>query len=106
MRLGIALVLGTIGSVGMWSFVVALPAVQAEFGVPRGEASLPFTLTMVGFALGGVAMGRLADRRGIVPPALCGIVALSLGYVASSYAPNLWTFAIAQGVIGLGASAT
>ena len=41
MRLGIALVLGTVGSVGMWSFVVALPAVQADFGVARGEASLP-----------------------------------------------------------------
>ena len=38
MRLGVSLVLGTIGSVGMWSFVVLLPAVQADFGVARGEA--------------------------------------------------------------------
>ena len=48
-RLLVALLIGTIGSVGMWSFVVALPAVQADFGVARGEASLPFTLTMIGF---------------------------------------------------------
>ena len=46
MRLAVALALGTIGSVGMWSFVVALPAVQADFGVARAEASLPYTLTM------------------------------------------------------------
>jgi len=50
----IAVIIGTIGSVGMWSFVVALPAVQAGFGVARGEASLPYTMTMVGFAFGGV----------------------------------------------------
>jgi hypothetical protein len=35
-RLAIAMLIGTIGSVGMWSFVVALPAVQADFGVARG----------------------------------------------------------------------
>ena len=57
MRLAVALVLGTIGSVGMWSFVVALPAVQADFGIARGEASLPFTLTMFGFGIGGIVMG-------------------------------------------------
>src|SRR5437870_1203581 len=68
LRLVMALTLGTIGSIGMWSFVVALPTVQADFGVARGEASLPFTLTMIGFGLGGVVMGRLADRRGIVWP--------------------------------------
>ena len=66
LRLAAALALGTIGSIGMWSFVVALPAVQAGFGVARADASLPFTLTMIGFGLGGVAMGRFADRYGIV----------------------------------------
>jgi len=45
-RLGLSLLLSTIGGVGMWSVVVALPAVQAEFGVARGGASLPFTLSV------------------------------------------------------------
>ena len=40
-RLGVTLLLSTIGGVGMWSVVVALPAVQAEFAVARGDASLP-----------------------------------------------------------------
>ena len=70
--LALALALGTIGSVGMWSFVVALPAVQTDFGVARGEASLPFTLTMIGFGAGGIIMGWLADRFGIVLPAMLG----------------------------------
>jgi hypothetical protein len=37
-RLGLSLLLATIGGVGMWSVVVALPAVQAEFG---GRAAAP-----------------------------------------------------------------
>jgi MFS family permease len=106
MRLGIALALGTIGSIGMWSFVVALPAVQAEFNVQRGEASLPFTLTMIGFGLGGVAAGRLSDRFGIVFPAACGALILGLGYVLTGLAGSLLWFALAQGLIGLGSSAT
>jgi MFS family permease len=61
-RLGFAVAVGTIGSVGMWSMPVALPFVQADFGIARADASLPYTLAMAGFALGGVAMGRLYDR--------------------------------------------
>jgi MFS family permease len=106
LRLGLALALGTIGSIGMWSFVVALPAVQADFGVARGEASLPFTLTMLGFGIGGVVTGRFADRYGIVPPAFCGALALGAGYVASGLASSIWWFALAQGLIGFGSSAT
>jgi MFS family permease len=106
LRLGVALALGTIGSIGMWSFVVALPAVQAEFNVPRGEASLPFTLTMLGFGLGGVVTGRFADRYGILPPAFCGALALGVGYLASGMAGSIWGFALAQGLIGFGSSAT
>jgi MFS family permease len=105
-RLMVALVLGTIGSVGMWSFVVALPAVQADFGVARGDASLPFTLTMIGFGGGGILMGRLSDRYGIVMPSVAGIVALVIGYLLSGIAGTLWQFALAQGLIGFGASGT
>src|SRR6185295_4666789 len=79
LRLTAAVVLGTIGSVGMWSVPVALPAVQADFAVARADASLPFTLAMMGFAFGGVVMGRLSDRFGIVLPILMAAAALSLG---------------------------
>jgi len=107
-RLGVALLLSTIGGVGMWSAVVALPAIQAEFGVARSDASLPYTLTMVGFGLGGIVMGRLSDRFGIIVPVVVGTLALALGYVLASSAGSLWQFALVQGVlIGfLGSSAT
>jgi MFS family permease len=106
MRLAVALVIGTIGSVGMWSYVVALPAVQAEFGIERALASTPYTTAMIGFAFGGVAMGRLADRYSIVLPALLGGVLLGAGYIVASYASNIWALNAAFGLIGVGASGT
>ena len=106
-RLAASLALMTIGGVGMWSVVVVLPAVQAEFGVARSEASLPYTLTMVGFGLGGILMGRLSDRFGVIVPVVGGTVALGLGFLAGAAAGSLWLYAIAQGLlIGVGSSAT
>src|SRR5262245_60276574 len=105
LRLGVAVVLGTIGTVGMWSFPVALPAIQADFAVIRADASLPFTLAMAGFALGGFAMGWLLDRFGIVVPLICGTAALALGFVGAGFARNLSEFALAHALIGAGSSA-
>ena len=58
-----AVVIGSLGSVGVWSVGVALPVVQAEFGASRGTASLAFTLVMLGFGSGGVLSARAARRR-------------------------------------------
>jgi MFS family permease len=90
----------------MWSVVVALPAIQAEFGVGRAEASLPFTLVMIGFACGGVAMGRLADRFGIAVPLSLGTLTLCLGYLAVGQSSSLTLVGLAHLMIGLGCSAT
>lgn len=102
LRLVAAVLLGTIGNVGMWSVVVALPLVQAEFGLARGPASLPYTVTMLGFAFGSILMGRLADRFGILFPVGAGIASLSIGYVLAGYSTSLWQFVVLQGLfIGL-----
>ncbi|GHD44126.1 MFS transporter [Thalassobaculum fulvum] len=107
-RLAMSLLVSMIGGVGLWSVVVTLPAVEAEFQVARADAALPYTMTMVGFAVGGIMMGRLADRFGILVPLRGGTVALALGYALSSQATSLWQFVAAQGLlIGLlGSSAT
>lgn len=106
-RLVLALVLSTIGGVGMWSVVVALPAVQQEFGVARAAASFPYTLTMLGFGFAGMAFGRWSDRAGIRIPVMAATVVLGVGYVVSGYTTTLWQFALAQGLlIGAGSSVT
>jgi len=108
MRLLVALVLMTVGASGMYVVAVVLPAVQAEFGVARADASMPYTWLMVGFGLGGILMGRLADRFGVTVPILISAAGLGLGFALAGTAGNIWVFSIAHGLlIGLlGASAT
>lgn len=105
-RLAIAVVLGTIGSVGMWSYVVVLPAIQADFSVTRAEAALPYTLSMVGFGIGSVVMGRMADRLGIMLAAMVGAISLGLGYISAGMAGSFTLLVVAHVLVGFGASAT
>lgn len=107
-RLAVGLLLATIGGIGLWSTVVVLPTIQDEFGVSRGGASLPFAMTLLGFAVGGVFMGRMADRFGLVPPLLFGAMMLGVGYTLASLAQSYWQFlAIQCLLIGmLGSSVT
>ena len=81
---------------------------QAEFGTARSDASLPYTLTTLGFAVGGVLMGRLADRLGVMWVVMIGAVALAAGYLLAARSGSILEFALVQGgMIGLlGACAT
>ena len=107
LRLAVSLAITALSGVGMYAAAVALPAIQAEFGVDRSGASLPYTALMIGFGLGGILMGKLSDRFGVMVPVLVGATGLSLGFFAAGHAASLWQFALANGLlIGmLGASA-
>ncbi len=106
-RLLCTLALMTIGSSAMYVVAVVLPAVQAEFGTSRSEASLPYTLMMVGFGVGGIWMGKLADKRGVVWPLMIGATGLGLGFAAAAASTNILWFALAHGVLlGLLGSST
>lgn len=107
-RLVVALALATLGGVGLWSTPVVLPAIQEAFAVDRAGASLPYTATMLGFAVGGVSLGRLADRTGVFVPVLIGSLALGVGYLLAAAAPSYTAFVLVQAIaIGmLGSAAT
>jgi MFS family permease len=107
-RLAAAVTLMGLGGCGMYSVTVVLPLIQAEFGVSRGDASLPYTATMVGFTIGGVLMGRFSDRFGIMRPVIISAVCLGAGLLLASYAQTLWQFVLIHGVIigFLGTSST
>ena len=74
-RLLTTLGLVVLGNSSMYVVSVVLPAVQAEFGVGRADASLPYTLMMVCLGLGGIWTGRMADRHGLMPVLCVGAVA-------------------------------
>src|SRR6267378_5682584 len=106
LRLAVAVLIGSLGSVGMWSVVVALPVVQTEFAASRGTASLAFTMVMLGFGSGGVLTGKITDRYGIVAAIGFGIGILGLGYLGAGLSSSIWQFILVSFAIGLGASAT
>ena len=107
-RLAITLALMTIGASAMYVVPVVLPAVQAEFGIARADASLPYALLMIGMGVGGVLMGRLADRFGVMVPLLVGSACIGLGYVGAGLANDIHVFNLLHGVVLglLGVSAT
>ncbi len=105
-RLLVTMLIMTVGSSGMYVVSVVLPAVQAEFGIARADASLPYTLLMIGFGFGGVLMGRLADRFGVMWPLLGGGLFLGIGYVACGMANGIVAFTASQALfVGLLGSA-
>ena len=105
MRLIASLLLATIGGVGMYIVVVVLPEVQLQFGTARTGASLPFTWTMLGFGIGGIAMGPLVDRFRIVRPLLLGAAFLSAGLFIAASSDSIVVFGLASFLIGVGCSA-
>jgi MFS family permease len=107
-RLFAALTLMTIGGAAMYAIIVSLKPLATEFGTGRGVASLPYTLTMIGYGIGGILMGRISDRVGVMWPALFGSFMLAGGFYVASQVETLWQLCVVQGLmIGLlGSSAT
>ena len=107
-RLVASVVISSVGGVGLWSTVVLLTEAESHFGISRSQASLPYTAVMVGIMVGNVAMGRLADRFGIIVPVVIGGLCLGIGYAGAAFATELWQFLFVQGVLigGLGTAST
>ncbi|MEX2519289.1 MAG: MFS transporter [Paracoccaceae bacterium] len=104
-RLAITVLIGTIGSVGIWSYIAVLPAVQAEFGVSRGASAIPYVLSMLGFALGSVVVGRAVDRFGVVKSISAAAILLGVSYTLATMTPNLPLLSGVHFLIGFGSSA-
>ena len=106
-RLIAALLLVTMGGAAMYAVIVALKPASFEFDVSRGLASVPYMMLMLTGGVGGVFMGRLADRFGVLVPVLIGCVGLPGGMAGAAYAEEFWQFCAALGVLSglLGTSA-
>ena len=107
-RLFITLLLMTLGGSSMYVVSVVLPEVQKEFGISRADASLPYTLMMLGFGAGGLAMGKLADKWGVHVALWIGAVGVGSGFILAGMASNIWLFVLAHGLLMglLGSSST
>ncbi|WP_298358974.1 MFS transporter [uncultured Litoreibacter sp.] len=103
-RLLITLAIAVIGNVGMWAIIVIMPAVQAEFGGTRADASLPYTLTMIGFAIGNMAIGRAVDRFGVTVSLIAATLLLVAGFGLAAVSGSILVLSLVQFLIGFGSS--
>ncbi|MCA0906355.1 MFS transporter [Ruegeria marisrubri] len=104
LRLLITLAIATVVNVGMWAVIVVMPAVEAEFGAGRAEASMPYTLAMIGFALGNMWLGQVVDRLGVTRALIGAAVLSALSYVLATLAPSVMLLSAAHLLLGLGAA--
>ena len=106
LRLAISLLIATVGNVGMWAIIVVMPAVQAEFGIDRADAALPYTFTMLGFAVGNFVVGRIVDRFGITVALILAALVIAGGMGLSALSPSVRVLAAVQLVVGFGTAAS
>ena len=99
LRLATSFTLLTIGGVGMYAVVVAMPVIEYEFKVTRSQASAPYSMIMLGWAAGTIGMGRLFDRFGIQVPIVIGAFGFGAGFALSSMASNIWMFSLGHGLL-------
>ncbi len=82
-----------------------MPDFQAEMGLDRANASLPYTFTMIGFAVGNYAIGRMVDRYGIVACLLGAAVLNSAAFYAATLTSSLWIICFIQLLLGFASAA-
>jgi MFS family permease len=88
-----------------WITVVALKDIAGEVGGTRSIPALASGLAWLGSGIGGIMMGRIADRVGTRWTVLFGALMIGLGLAISTSGPS-WPLGIGHGLfiglIGLG----
>jgi MFS family permease len=81
--------------------VVALKQIAGELGSARSVPALAYSLAWVGAAVGGIGMGRIADRIGVRWTVAFGAVMIGVG-LAVSTGDSAWRLWVGHGLfIGL-----
>ena len=104
-RLIIAFIIALVINVGIWSVVVVLPAIEEEFGSGRASASLPYTFTLIGFAIGNFLIGNMVDRVGIAKALIFASLIASSNFLLCAFSDSMSIIVISHFFIGLGAAA-
>ena len=102
LRLCVTLAIACVASVGIWAIVLILPAIETEFGATRAAASLPYTLTMTGFGLGNLLIGRIVDRLGVTVALTGAALCSCAGYLLSMAAPSIGVLSATHLLLGFG----
>ncbi len=88
-HLGLIFILGLLAMLMPLSidmYLPAMPVIAAQFGVPAGSAQMTLSTYILGFALGQLFYGPMADSLGRKPVILGG----TLVFAAAAAAPARW----------------
>ncbi len=99
-RLLLTLAIAMIANVGMWAIIVIMPAVEAEFAAGRAEASMPYTLTMIGFAVGNFAIGKAVDRFGVTASLVAAAIGIAAGFGLATLSQSIMMLSLVQLLVG------
>jgi MFS family permease len=103
-RLLVALTIAIVANIGIWAFVVIMPSIEAEFGTPRSQTAFPYTMTMIGFGIGNVLLGRVLDKFGITRALIGGSLLIGFSFFAAASLHDIYFLAAVHFCLGIGTS--
>lgn len=86
-------------------YLPALPVISQQFGVPAGSAQMTLSTYILGFALGQLLYGPMADSLGRKPVILGGTLIFAAAAVACALAPTIDYLIVTRFFHGLAAAA-
>ena len=104
-RLAVTLVIAIFANTGMWSVITIMPALEAEFATSRATTSLPFTMNMIGFALGNLVIGRIIDKIGVTLSVMAAAIVSAAAFLLSTVTGDIYLLAGVHLFLGFGTAA-
>ena len=104
-RLAVTLVIAIFANTGMWAVITIMPALEAEFATSRATTSLPFTMNMVGFALGNLVIGRIIDKIGVTLSVMAAAIVSAAAFLLSTVTGDIYLLAGVHLFLGFGTAA-
>ena len=104
-RLLITLIIAIFANTGMWAVITIMPALEAEFVTSRAVTSLPFTMNMIGFAVGNLVIGQIIDRFGVTLSVMAAAICSASAFFLATLAGDIYLLAAIHLLLGFGTAA-
>ncbi|HSX11662.1 MAG TPA: MFS transporter [Chlamydiales bacterium] len=102
--MGILLLLISFGSIAAIILTPALPELSREFDISPSQAQLAMSVFLVGYALGMLPYGPIANRFGRKKAIWIGVGLTLIGSLLAIVAPLFWILVVARFVQALGSA--
>ena len=104
-RLLITLIIAIFANTGMWAVITIMPALEAEFVISCAVTSLPFTMNMIGFAVGNLVIGQIIDRFGVTLSVMAAAICSASAFFLATLAGDIYLLAAIHLLLGFGTAA-